>query len=260
MGRKPVIGTCHLCGSHDKLSFEHVPPKSAFNDQPVREQRFENALDDPFAAARGRISQRGAGAYTLCASCNNNTGAWYSSDFATWCAQGMEVLRRSGGTPKLIYMHYVYPLRVLKQIYTMAFSMNSPTWQQNHSELVQFVLDRERRWLNPTYRAFVYFNTEGVLRRVGNNVLLYNIAQGRSQPVIEISSPPFGYVVTWDSTIPDGRLVEISHFRRYDYYDHEVAPLHLPVLPTHLATPLDYRTKTEILEQAARSGAEVAQS
>ena len=29
------IGKCNLCGEVQQLSFEHVPPKSAFNNTPV---------------------------------------------------------------------------------------------------------------------------------------------------------------------------------------------------------------------------------
>ncbi len=31
------FGVCHLCCSNGKLSFEHIPPEAAFNDQRVLE-------------------------------------------------------------------------------------------------------------------------------------------------------------------------------------------------------------------------------
>jgi hypothetical protein len=67
-------GVCHLCGQAGKLSFEHVPPEAAFNDQRVLESDIHrllgskdliNDLENP----RGRYKQRGAGNYTLCESC-----------------------------------------------------------------------------------------------------------------------------------------------------------------------------------------------
>ena len=30
-----MIGTCRLCGARGELTFEHVPPKAAFNDRGV---------------------------------------------------------------------------------------------------------------------------------------------------------------------------------------------------------------------------------
>ncbi|MCD6308131.1 MAG: hypothetical protein J7M24_03960, partial [Candidatus Latescibacteria bacterium] len=45
---------------------------------------------------------------------------------------------------------------------------------------------------------------------------------------------------------PDDRLYEITHFSRFSYNDFRVVNLKIPVLPTHLAIPADYRAKEEI--------------
>lgn len=255
MSKKRPEGSCHLCGRYGPLSYEHVPPARAFNTRPVVESPLLEGLDDDLdAPPRGKINQRGAGAFTLCEKCNNNTGAWYADDFAQWCGQGADVLVRSDFKPRLIYLHYIFPLRILKQIFTMCFSTNSARWRLKHPDLEQFVLDRDRRWLNPQYRVFVYYNAEGCFRRVGNRMAMINLYRGPGViQVTEISHPPFGYVVTADGTCPDDRLFEISHFRRYAYDEWEVTPLYLPVLPTHLPIALDYRTRTEIDEQARQS-------
>jgi hypothetical protein len=79
---------------------------------------------------------------------------------------------------------------------------------------------------------------------------LYNIATGKMSVLSEITYPPFGYVMTLDSPPPDDRLFEITHFARYDYNDFVVMPLQLPVLPTYVAIPGDYREKKEIYQQA----------
>jgi len=70
----------------------------------------------------------------------------------------------------------------------------------------------------------------------------------------EIVFPQLGYMMTIDSRPPDDRLFEITHFARFDYSQFEVMELRLPVLPTHLWIPGDYRTREEILEQVQRSG------
>lgn len=36
MSRKPIIGKCRLCGEIKKLTFEHVPPETTFNNYSVR--------------------------------------------------------------------------------------------------------------------------------------------------------------------------------------------------------------------------------
>ena len=150
MGRPKHEGTCHLCGSNGPLSFEHVPPRAAFNNKRVIAYRFEDVIElGPDASPRGPISQRGAGAYTLCSSCNNKTGSWYGPKFIDWCYQGMDILLRSGGHPTLIYLNYLYPLPILKQIITMFFSVNPPTFAAKNEDLVRFILNKETRHLPP---------------------------------------------------------------------------------------------------------------
>lgn len=87
--KKKQYGKCKLCGNFTKLTFEHVPPKSAFNDTPVKIVSGEDAIstlgDDrlpwDFSDLHGRTQQRGKGGYYLCKSCNSITGAWYQICF-----------------------------------------------------------------------------------------------------------------------------------------------------------------------------------
>ena len=162
----------------------------------------------------------------------------------------MATLERSGGQPSLIYLNYVFPLRVLKQIVTMCFSVNNASFHTLHPELVHFVLNRDSRFLPPAYRFFVYYNVEGRPRATGGGIGILNIKTGKSTIISEITFPPFGYVMTIDSEPPDQRLFEITHFARYSYSDFRVMTLQLPVLPTHVAIPGDYRTKAEIYRDA----------
>ena len=43
--KKTVEGTCKLCGQQKKLTFEHVPPESAFNSISVKEFPPEATVD-----------------------------------------------------------------------------------------------------------------------------------------------------------------------------------------------------------------------
>src|ERR671939_205972 len=240
MPRPNPVGTCRICGNNGELSFEHVPPRAAFNDRPVRSTSFDEGIRlGPDDYATGRIQQRGMGGFTLCRRCNSDTGRWYAAHFVDWCRQGMHILKCSRGKPSLIYVQYVYPLRILKQIVVMFFSINQPSFQTRNAELVRFVLNKEAKYLSPTYRFFVYFNTTGKMRS-SNIMALLNVETGVSSIMSEISCPPYGYVMTLDSAPPDERLVEITHFSRHGYYELADINLKLPVLPTHTLVPGDY--------------------
>jgi hypothetical protein len=252
---RKATGTCHLCGVDGRLSFEHVPPRAAFNDKPVLLYKLDQIADlgpGDRPAGGGRIQQKGAGAYTLCPRCNNNTGSWYGRHFVDWCHQAMLVLHRAEGNPSLFYLNYLFPLSVIKQVATMFFSVNGPRFGRANPELVQFVLDRNRKYLPSQYRFFTYFTGGGRLRSTGIAGKL-DTTTGDVQLLSEVAFPPLGYVMTLKGEPPDGRLFEITHFARFDYQEFAVMELRLPVMPTHLWFPGDYRTKAEILDQVEKN-------
>lgn len=251
MARKRPEGECHICGRHGPLSFEHIPPRAAFNDRRAVVAKFEKAIRlGPDEVPRGPIQQRGMGGYTLCEKCNNDTGHWYGNQFLDWCYQGMDILNRSNGHPSLIYLYHLFPLPIIKQIATMFFSVNY--FRKVQPELVQFVLNKERRFLPPKYRFFVYYNTTGRLRYAGITGVMTDVGgpDFEVKLVSEISFPPFGYVMTIDSEPPDKRLAEITQFARFAYDKIAETTVELPVLPTYSPAPGDYRDKAQIYRDA----------
>lgn len=247
-----MFGKCHICGAEGNLTFEHVPPRAAFNDRRAIAYGIFDVLNtgpDQPVRAQGKILQRGVGGYTLCAKCNNNTGAWYSKAFAEWCYQGAEFLAKAGSRLSLYLPFWVFPLRVLKQIVVMFFSVNGPDFAAKNPELVRFVLNRETKYLNPRYRFFIYLNREGRwLRQAGYTGRLC-LAPKRADFFCEINFPPFGYVLTIEYPPPDERLCDISFFARFGYNEFRDVFLRLPVLPTYSWLPGDYRTKEEIIRE-----------
>lgn len=87
-------GICAICGEHKKLSFEHAPPKSAFNNKPIHLVDSDQMFQENFKYTNEALSQKGWGQFTLCESCNNNTGSWYGDSFKDFAQQGMEILRK----------------------------------------------------------------------------------------------------------------------------------------------------------------------
>jgi len=253
--RKKVYGNCSICGCYKKLSFEHIPPKAAFNNKRVVSVKFENIISlGPAEKIKGKTQQRGAGAFTLCDKCNNDTGGWYGKDFVNWCYQCYDTIVRSNGKPTLFYLHYMLPLRILKQIVCMFLSLNGPGFSSLSPELRRFVLNKESKYLSPKYRFFTYYNLEGRFRYLGVSVRGIFGTSFETLPMSELSFPPLGYLMTLDGKNPgDKRLCEITHFSRYSYNEFQVMESKMAVLPTHLYFPGDYRTKREIEEDRIRN-------
>ena len=269
MARKKVFGNCRICGTHTKLTFEHVPPRAAFNDHPaVGKYAFELINRDPdnYLDGKGNKYQRGVGVYTLCEKCNNNTGAWYGTAFANLAHQSLDTLKHAKGRPSLYYPFWIYPLRVIKQIITMFFSVNSDLFRSNHPDLVKFVLDKKKRHLDPDIRVLAYLTLGPHLRFAGgtsiatteinpdeisldtmdNALSQYQRNYAKSLYSSEIAFPPLGYVLSFGLEPLDNELADISFFTKYRYDDWTSLHLKLPVYSVHTWYPGDYRSKEQI--------------
>jgi hypothetical protein len=134
-------GECCICDYVGKLSFEHVPPKAAFNDRGVFQAHIDDLLDGKWLPgqplARAKLVRRGAGRHSICAKCNNDTGAWYGQAYVDFTRRAMALLVRSNGKMSLAYPYGIFPLRVLKQIVVMFFSACGPGLKRAHPELVR---------------------------------------------------------------------------------------------------------------------------
>lgn len=254
MGRKKHYGTCQICGIHSKLTFEHVPPKSAFNDRPVvraKIEEFERA-EAEHRKLRGRKLQRGRGSYTLCGQCNSTTGHWYGAAFADWAAQALRVLHLPLDSPTIYLPFFIFPLRVIKQILCMFACQADGMAYRSHPSVRDFLLNPAHSELDPDLRIFMYLNTGRIFRSMGMTVLGDLRHQTRSL-LCETSFPPFGYVLTVRSPPPDKRLIEITHFSRYRYKDWKDLWLRIPFLPVNTWVPGDYRTLDQLHQDLQRN-------
>ncbi len=100
---KKIHGICRLCGYHKKLTYEHIPPKSAFNDQHLVFQTMQNMLE----GHKNKHFRKGMGEYSLCEKCNNTTGGWYGEAFVDWTRQGLDWFDKLGDRSFLSLPYYI---------------------------------------------------------------------------------------------------------------------------------------------------------
>lgn len=130
---KKIVGKCKLCGLEKELTFEHVPPKGAFNDTPskrysqaeiiqrLNETEWKIGID--FSKTRWeRNQQKGNGGYYLCEDCNNNVGSWYMDEYVRTAKIFDEVIRakQMQVNDKIsVTLKDVHPLKLIKAIMVM---------------------------------------------------------------------------------------------------------------------------------------------
>ena len=245
-----INGTCHICGAIGPLSFEHIPPKRAFNNQRIfvayGEQLFTGAKREDLRTTQ---YQSGAGDYTLCENCNSLTGGWYAKEFSKWAESASLFLHRMNFEPSGTHAYEMYPLRVLKQIVTMFFSINSNKFHKKNSDLVRFILNKCDTGLPDDIRVFAGYTHSTKSRMCGVSGLLNNSdASGnlRTHTLSEYAFTPFVFVMTHRSDCPDPRLQDISNFAKYTFDEKALIYLRLPMLEIRSPYPTDYRTEQEL--------------
>jgi len=244
-----VNGNCHICGRACLLSFEHVPPRAAFNDRQMILTPGDRLIGMDLDRPRGQVRQGGAGGYTLCRDCNSNTGAWYGRACVEWTYQARIVLDRALGQPAVHNAYRIHPLRVLKQVLCMFFSANGPGFAPKNEELVRLVLNKEARGLPPQYRVYAFFNTSQRARQTG---IYGKLTGGEPHVGSEIAFPPLGYLMTFESAPPAG-LADISFMADAAYNEERDVLLTLPLLPVYTYLPGDYRDRETARRDAERN-------
>jgi hypothetical protein len=252
---------CRICRSAEaKLSFEHVPPRSAFNEEPTMVYGLDAwlARTDEGEMEDGKIEQRGAGAHTLCERCNNNTGSWYGNELALAARAGARILLDAPleefdalTEPRYAQIgikkteRHPHPLRFIKQIVTMLLATSPPELTLGHPDLGDFVLDRERTGLPDRYQFYLSLFAGPMARSTGI-VVHFDGKRGRWDTVVEVAYPPYAYLMSIDSE-PDvvescniTGMVDVGYDQRADL------ELDLLIGFGHTPFPTDYRTKAMI--------------
>lgn len=252
---------CHLCGKITELTYEHVPPRKAFNDHRVflhwgKDVFGRENFPWDFSGLKGNQRQRGVGWYTLCGKCNNNTGRWYAPAFIEFTYQGYQRYKELLDTKRLVNRERIeidfgkiYPLRVIKQIITMFFSINNPNLSFVHPELRTLVLNRDKQGISSKrFGIYLYILIGDMARYIGIASILQSKNTGNIIRVLsELSAPPFGYVF---EIKPKGKeeYCDITFFANEFRYEQKTnLSLKIPVYECNTYFPVDYRTKQEVM-------------
>jgi hypothetical protein len=269
-----VAEVCRICRIKAKLSYEHVPPRAAFNDEPTTVYRFDDWLNcsEEGTLPGGRIEQRGAGAHTLCERCNNNTGSWYGTELKRAANTGAKLLmemplkeldrlleHRWAQVPLKQSETGPHPLRFIKQIVTMLLATSPPELTLNHPEIGDFVLDRTRTGLSDRYRFYLALYA-GPYARTTGVVPAFDWKRDRQDTFVEVAWPPYAYVMTIDSDPDAVETVDITPMADIGYNQRADIDLELLVGFGHTAIPVDYRTSAMIERDRALNEADAGEA
>lgn len=239
------VGKCCLCGKVRDLTYEHVPPRSAFNKDRIFETyKFLDWVEEK-GTWKDKIKIKGGlGGYTLCKSCNN-MGGRYGREYKEWAERGITNLKDHCGQEWSGVLKDVYPIRFLKGVITMFCSLNGPQFAEKNPDIRDFVNSKNCQELPPRITILMYLNTSKLITRTGITALIELGAPSKIYVVSELNFPPFGFAMYIGSAKYE-RLTDITWFDGYGYDEKVDLPLRLPILERNIPVPADYRTESEI--------------
>jgi hypothetical protein len=238
-------GRCRICGERRRLTYEHVPPRRAYNSDALQSYELAEWWEkEAGRPARYRSDQRGAGEYALCGSCNNNTGAWYVPEFTRLVEAGAIVVRKlpsqleEAGAQRdrdsvsiRMKLSGSFPGRFTRQMVAMLLAINDPSFGDDYPQLREFVLDRDEPLL-PEYRLYLSQFDEDVARQAGR----YTAMRGIGTPSLhafdatELSYPPYTYVLTIDEQPNQERFGDITALAQHGSEERvPTLEMHLPL-------------------------------
>jgi hypothetical protein len=257
---------CRVCGTPEGLTFEHFPPRSAGNRGKIEMLGIDAWLrrEDDGTTERGRISQKGSGAYTLCGDCNNRAGRIYVPELVKWTGVGNAALaqldpRRYDVRVDPAYadleIHDVRPGRFMKQMATMLLAVSMGGVAQENSDLREYVRDPKAVGLSPRYQFYLALNAGPNARFNGGSVVA-----GGTEIVfaVELCFPPFSYVLSIDEERPALESGNITNFVDLGIDQTANVEMTLPMGFCHTPLPLDLRSKVALEQDRARNEADAA--
>jgi hypothetical protein len=188
------FGYCHVCAEWRRLTCEHVPPQSAFNDCP----RLWHRMSTHAGVSQIRLPVRcGFWIKSLCLPCNTSSPhAEEYTRFAKALAEKPRIFSPSTGK-RAIYIEQDTHL-LAKQIAVMILASEPLSFGKRHEDLRRFVL-HDRSAVVPEFRIFGFLVPD--VPEAGTVVRGHSRIDGSGEGFDllagEISSFPFGFVYGW---------------------------------------------------------------
>jgi len=249
--RKMKIGICRICKKNTELSFEHIPPKAAFNKYtkfrsiPYLEY-VQNSHKGNYKPS-AKLQQGGIGNFCLCRNCNSFLGSNYVPDYLKMAQVGKSIFNNYDFSKAIFTTEEISPLRFLKQTLSMFVCNNAPDFTNNEPELLSFLKNPSEQNLPDKFRVFMYLNHFGQIRNLN---MMYTNLYGL---VYEFAFPPLGFVLSINSDVVFPQLTQITHFKNVDCNYRGEVHFELFNLYTYSPFPIDYRSQEEIAEAVRKS-------
>lgn len=233
-------GYCCICGLYGKLSKEHIPPQSAFNDKTAflrvfKEQNYGQSED----LMRRQQHQGGVHRYVMCGKCNNDIGGRYARAYVDFCynvyTAASSVLE---GKTLTLLVPQVYPLRVLKHVLVMFCATCGHRFvEKKGGFLRELIMDPRKRnvYFPDTLYLYIRSRFEGIAST--GPIGMLHPDTGRVQAGAEVSWWPAGWHLAFQRNEVPFNGLNVNWWLEYEYDEKVDLLIQVPCRP---ATELPY--------------------
>lgn len=246
MSDESKFGHCWLCGQWEKLTREHIPPRSAFNDRPILMMAIEQNTLSTGRLQWGRKVEQGMTVRSLCRECNSRGGSKYGTHYADFISKVAAIVEKAKTGDQVTIYGVKRPLSILKQCMQSFVSANGPYFVNANPWVRKFIRNsRNQEWPRDMFAYMFATNTRGG-RRTGV-MGFYDFVHCRTETIAEFTFWPIGVVLSFGQELHGYPVTPIHNWAEREYtWDGEL-DVTLTVNPSSSAYALDFRTKQEIL-------------
>ncbi len=245
---------CRLCGAESQMTREHTPPKSTGNRGRMQVHSLDDlVLDRPFGTVDDGIAFP-----SLCEDCNARMGRYYCNHFRDWTDQLACRPLAKGERRRVVSVRF-RPLAILKELAVMALAAAPEEFVDSPigCELRRFSADTHEQELPRRLRFYMYLADSSSVPRLARGVCVADLQRRGDLVLLEVAVPPVGYAVTCRmahmlSLASRSGLLDITWFKNYSGGQWDTLALELPVKSVLGGWPLDYRSREQVLTDAAR--------
>lgn len=246
-----MIKKCAICRKEKEMTFEHIPPKSAGNNRPVKQYDGVASLTSleikPWEFEKmkwNQIKQKGQGYLHLCKECNNFLGLHYVNkyiDFINQLNNPTSFCRIDHETVEVTF-NDIYPLEIYKQILSMFMTINIDNLLFK-SDSTEYILNMESQKIPEELKIYTYINNGSVTRQVPFQLASTNFGLIKTS---ELGIEPLGFIIYHD--LPYNMKIDctdLSFFNSFKYNESVSLSLKLKVKEVNSVISNDFRKKKE---------------
>lgn len=239
-------GHCWLCNKYGRMTKEHIPPESAFNDCPLLLLKVDKRSMEAGALGWMPDQRFGHGMFvrSVCARCNNKCGCKYGGAYVELVRRVANQIGNVQEFHKASILSVKRPLAILKQVLFQFVSVNGPGFVRANEWVAPFVRNPTNQVIPPEIGIYLFASNVRGSRRTGISSH-FDLTRNERNILAEFSFWPLGTVISFGHLSHPG-LCPVHHWVQYRYNEKRTVDLHLPVNPIHSNYPLDFRSQSQI--------------